>query len=57
MMRPEVTYFNEISKSYRAEYDRETPEGYSFRVRRKKVLDMVEGGTAVIDIASMDREL
>lgn len=51
-MRPEVTYFNEISKSYRAEYDRETPEGYSFRVRRKKVLDMVEGGTAVIDIAS-----
>ncbi len=51
-MRNEVTYFNKKSSEYRAEYDRETPEGYSFRVRREKVLALTPDRTAVIDIAS-----
>lgn len=50
--RPEVSYFNKKSAEYRAEYDRETPEGYSFRVRREKVLTLVPDGTNVVDIAS-----
>ncbi|MEY4747068.1 MAG: hypothetical protein RLZZ416_117 [Candidatus Parcubacteria bacterium] len=52
MMRPEVSYFNEKSAAYRAEYDRITPEGYSFRVRREKVLAMVPRESRVLDIAS-----
>ena len=51
-MRSEVTYFNQKSKAYREEYDRETPEGYSFRVRREKCLDLIPDNSAVIDIAS-----
>lgn len=51
-MRSEVTYFNQKSKAYREEYDRETPEGYSFRVRREKCLDLTPDNAAVIDIAS-----
>src|SRR5437879_4691181 len=51
-MRNEVTYFNKKSKEYRAEYDLETAEGYSFRVRREKVLALVKGGSNVVDIAS-----
>ena len=51
-MRNEVTYFNAKSKAYRDEYDRETPEGYSFRVRREKCLDLTPDNTSVIDIAS-----
>ncbi len=50
-LRPEVAYFNDTSVSYRKEYDRVTPEGYSFRVRREKVLDMVPPKTRVVDIA------
>lgn len=50
-LRPEVKHFNDISVSYRKEYDRETPEGYSFRVRREKVLAMIREGTMVVDIA------
>lgn len=50
--RPEVTYFNERSAAYRAEYERETPEGYSFRVRREKVLALIPEKANVVDIAS-----
>jgi ubiquinone/menaquinone biosynthesis C-methylase UbiE len=51
-MRNEVTYFNKKSKAYRAEYERETAEGYQFRVRREKVLALVGDGKNVVDIAS-----
>lgn len=50
-LRPEVAYFNDKSVEYRKEYDRTTAEGYSFRVRREKVLDMVPPRTRVVDIA------
>lgn len=51
-LRSEVSYFNDKSAAYRAEYDRETPEGYSFRVRREKVLALTPQGTDVLDIAA-----
>src|SRR5581483_4694519 len=54
-MRKEVTYFNNKSKAYREEYDRVTPEGYSFRVRREKVLELTPAakpGATAADIAS-----
>ncbi|KKW19786.1 MAG: Methyltransferase [Parcubacteria group bacterium GW2011_GWA2_51_10] len=51
-MRTEVSYFNKRSREYKAEYDNETGEGYSFRVRRKKVLAMIPDRTNVLDIAS-----
>lgn len=51
-MRTEVSYFNDRSRAYRAEYDAQTPEGYSFRVRREKVLAMVPPRSRVLDIAS-----
>jgi ubiquinone/menaquinone biosynthesis C-methylase UbiE len=51
-LRPEVTYFNDKSVAYREEYERETPEGYSFRVRREKVLALTPSKTKVLDIAS-----
>jgi len=51
-LRPEVKYFNDKSVEYRKEYDRVTAEGYSFRVRREKVLAMVPPHTKVVDIAS-----
>src|SRR3989344_5571749 len=51
-LRPEVKYFNDKSTEYRKEYDRVTAEGYSFRVRREKVLAMVTESTRVVDIAS-----
>ncbi|MBI5645194.1 methyltransferase domain-containing protein [Candidatus Kaiserbacteria bacterium] len=53
-MRTEVTFFNQTSSDYLAEYDRGTPEGYSFRVRREKVFDVLEPGEGkrVLDLAS-----
>ena len=51
-LRPEVSYFNDKSAAYRAEYDRETPEGYSFRMRREKVLALTPDKATVLDIAS-----
>ncbi len=52
-MRTEVTYFNDLSKTYLGWYTEETPEGYSFRVRREKVLKMLPDGTNkhVLDLA------
>ncbi len=53
-MRKEVSFFNDTSTAYDAEYARETPEGYSFRVRRERVLELVpQDGTGkrVLDIA------
>jgi ubiquinone/menaquinone biosynthesis C-methylase UbiE len=52
-MRTEVTYFNDISKTYKDWYADETPEGYSFRVRREKVLAMLPDGTGmnILDLA------
>ncbi len=52
--RTEVTFFNDTSNSYLAEYQRETPEGYSFRVRREKVLAMLPEGSGkkILDLAS-----
>jgi len=50
-LRPEVKFFNDTSISYRKEYDRDTAEGYSFRVRREKVLAMVPEHSKVLDIA------
>ncbi len=40
-MDPAVNYFNNTSQLYIAEYERLTPEGYSFRIRRKKVLALI----------------
>jgi SAM-dependent methyltransferase len=53
-MRTEVSYFNDTSSSYLAEYGRETPEGYSFRVRRDKVLALLPNGASkkILDLAS-----
>lgn len=51
-LRPEVAYFNDKSIAYRKEYDLVTAEGYSFRVRREKVLAMVPEGSNVVDVAS-----
>jgi len=50
-MRPEVKFFNDTSISYRKEYNLQTPDGYSFRVRREKVLAMVPENSKVLDIA------
>ena len=52
-MRTEVTYFNDLSKTYQGWYSDETPEGYSFRVRREKVLDMLPDGEGLhlLDLA------
>ncbi len=51
--RTEVTYFNDLSKTYLGWYGEETPEGYSFRVRREKVLAMLPDGTDkhILDLA------
>jgi ubiquinone/menaquinone biosynthesis C-methylase UbiE len=53
-MRTEVEFFNKTSTEYLAEYGRETPEGYSFRVRREKVLDLLPSGSGkkILDLAS-----
>ena len=53
-MRTEVTFFNDTSSSYLAEYERETPEGYSFRVRREKVFELLPSGANkhLLDLAS-----
>ncbi len=40
-MRKEVAYFDERSRPYLAEYERVTPEGYSFRIRREKVFSLI----------------
>lgn len=52
-LRTEVNFFNKTSGDYQQEYARETPEGYSFRVRREKVLNMLPGGTDkhILDLA------
>jgi ubiquinone/menaquinone biosynthesis C-methylase UbiE len=52
-MRTEVTYFNNLSETYLRWYGDETPEGYSFRVRREKVLAMLPDGTNkhILDLA------
>lgn len=53
-MRNEVTFFNDTSTAYRAEYAEETPDGYSFRVRRDKVLALLGAGNDrhMLDLAS-----
>ncbi len=52
-MRTEVTYFNDLSKTYLGWYSDETPEGYSFRVRREKTLALLPDGTDkhILDLA------
>mgnify|MGYP001579902105 CR=1 FL=1 len=52
--RPEVSHFHDASTPYLAEYDRDTPEGYSFRVRREKVLALLPDGSGkkILDLAS-----
>ena len=53
-MRTEVTYFNQLSKTYQNWYGDETPEGYSFRVRREKVFAMLPhdgSGLSILDLA------
>jgi ubiquinone/menaquinone biosynthesis C-methylase UbiE len=54
LQRPEVTHFHDVSAPYQKEYDRETPEGYSFRVRREKVLALLPEGSGkkILDLAS-----
>jgi len=54
-MRKEISFFNDTSDTYDKEYARETPEGYSFRVRRERVLELIpqDGkGKRILDIAS-----
>lgn len=52
--RTEVAHFHEVSAPYEKEYERETPEGYSFRVRREKVLTLLPKGNGkkILDLAS-----
>lgn len=52
-MRKEVTFFNDKVGAYDKEYERETPDGYSFRVRRERVLELLPDGAGkhVLDIA------
>jgi ubiquinone/menaquinone biosynthesis C-methylase UbiE len=52
-MRTEVNFFNKTSSEYQEEYARETPEGYSFRIRREKVLNMLGSGDGLhlLDLA------
>ena len=52
--RPEVTHFHDTSVPYAEEYGRETPEGFSFRIRREKVLAMLPDGEGkkILDLAS-----
>ncbi len=40
-MEKEISFFNDTSSSYLAEYDKVTTDGHSFRSRREKVLDLV----------------
>ncbi len=52
--RDEVQWFDDVSTSYRKEYDRVTTDGYSFRVRREKVLGLIPEngkGKTILDIA------
>ncbi len=51
--RAEVSFFNERSRSYLDEYGKETPEGFSFRMRREGVLRVLPDGEGkrVLDIA------
>jgi ubiquinone/menaquinone biosynthesis C-methylase UbiE len=52
--RKEVRWFNDVSTSYRREYDRETTDGFSFRMRRDKVAAVLPekgAGKTVLDIA------
>ncbi|MBM3272858.1 class I SAM-dependent methyltransferase [Candidatus Kaiserbacteria bacterium] len=52
-MRSEVAYFDKKTVAYRAEYDRVTPDGHSFRIRRQRVLEMIPRGDGdVLDLAS-----
>lgn len=54
-MRKEVSFFNDTSVAYDREYARETPEGYSFRVRRERVFELLPlqgAGTRILDIAA-----
>ena len=52
--RPEVTHFHAVSTPYAKEYDQYTPEGYSFRVRRERVLELLPDGNGkkILDLAS-----
>lgn len=48
-----VAYFHAIASSYRKEYDDETPNGYSFRVRRRKAMEILSdlpSGARVLDL-------
>lgn len=40
-MGKEIDFFDKTSASYLAEYEKETSEGYSFRIRREKVLSLI----------------
>ncbi len=40
-MEKEIDFFDKTSASYLAEYEKETVEGYSFRIRREKVLSLI----------------
>lgn len=52
-MRSEVAYFDKKTVAYRAEYDRTTGDGHSFRARRQKVLAMIPNGDGnALDLAS-----
>ena len=54
LKRTEVAHFDATSEKYRAEYERNTPEGHSFRVRREKVLALLPDGKGkhALDLAS-----
>lgn len=54
-MRKEVSFFNDTSAAYDREYGRETPDGYSFRVRRERVFELLPlkgASKRVLDIAA-----
>lgn len=52
--RTEVAHFDKTSAAYRKEYEQNTPDGYSFRIRREKVLSLLEDGhgKSILDLAS-----
>lgn len=52
-MEKEISFFNDTSSSYLAEYDKVTTDGHSFRSRREKVLECVPPtkNGAALDVA------
>jgi ubiquinone/menaquinone biosynthesis C-methylase UbiE/peptidoglycan/xylan/chitin deacetylase (PgdA/CDA1 family) len=48
-----IAYFHDTAKSYELAYESETPRGYSFRIRREKIMEDIKRlprGSKILDI-------